>query len=319
MLGKLLSGIYKKTLFSRHDDDGSVFYFSYTDFPGLKREPYSINNQKGERLTGYFYSYDGCKTDSLVVFEHGMGAGHRAYMREIERIAKEGYLVYAYDHTGCTESEGENIRGFSGSLADLDAVMSTLFSDERYSGLKISVIGHSWGGFSTMNIGALYKQLHAIVAMSGFSSVKEMQKQVFPLLLRPFIKTVYKLEEKENPKYYDKKAIESLKNTDAKALIIHSDDDKTVSSEIHFKRLREALSDKENIRFLLVEGKDHNPNYTKAAVEYKNEFFKALKRRYKEKTLNTEEEKRSFNASFDFYRMTEQDEAVWKEIFKTIE
>ncbi len=319
MLGNFITKTYKKTLFSRHDDDGSVFYFQTEDFPGLLREPYSVNNQKGERLSGYFYHYEGYRDDALVVFEHGMGTGHRGYMREIERIAKEGYLVFAYDHTGCTESEGEHIRGFSGSLADLDAVISALLSDESYRNKKISVIGHSWGGFSTMNIGALHKELHAIVAMSGFSSVREMQKQVVPLILRPYLKVLYKIEERENPKHFDKNALESLKRTECKVLIIHSADDKTVSARLHFEPLRKALSNKDNIKFLKLDGKDHNPAYSKAAVEYKNKFFKELTRRRKEKTLSTDEEKRSFNAAYDFYRMTEQDEAVWREIFETIE
>ncbi len=318
MLGNIISNIYKKTLFSRHDDDGSVFYFSYTDFAGLKREAYSIKNQKGENLSGYFYFYDGYKEDSLVIFEHGMGSSHRSYMREIERIAKDGYLVFAYDHTGCSESEGEHIRGFSGSLADLDAVVSAILSDEKYSHLKISVIGHSWGGFSALNIGAFHKELYAIVAISGFISVKEMQKQVIPFVLRPFTGTVYKLEEKENPKYFDKNALDSLKNTEAKVLIIHSLDDKTVSCKMHFEKMYSELSDKDNIVFLSLERKDHNPTYTEAAVKYKNEFFKKLIKQRKNKALNTEEEKRSFNASFDFYRMTEQDEAVWAEIFNIL-
>ncbi len=318
MLGKLIADIYKKTLFSRHDDDGSCFYLSYTDFSGLKREPYTVVNQKSERLSGFFYYYDDYKSDALVIFEHGMGVGHRAYMREIERIAREGYLVFSYDHTGCTESEGEHIRGFGGSLADLDAVVTTLLEDAKYKNKRISVIGHSWGGFSTMNIGALHKELHALVAISGFISIKDMQKQVIPLILRPFSGSVYRLEEKENPDYFDKNAVESLKETEAKVLIIHSTDDRTVSSKLHFEKLYSELSDKENITFLSVEGKNHNPNYTKSAVKYKDEYFAELTRRRKAKTLSTEEEKRSFNAAYDIYRITEQDETVWTEIFNTI-
>lgn len=319
MFSNIIANIYKKTLYVRHDDDGSVFYFDACDFEGLHKDAFPLKNRRGEKLSGYFYYYDGYKEDSLVIFEHGMGIGHRAYMREIERIAKEGYLVYSYDHTGCSESGGEHIGGFAGSLSDLDAVVSALLNEERFKGKKISIIGHSWGGFSTMNIGAMHKELYALVAMSGFSSVERIQKQVFPKLLRPFTGGVYRLEAMNNPEYFDICAVDSLSNTDSKVLIIHSRDDKTVSFEKHFEYLREALSDKPNIRFLAVDGKDHNPNYTADAVEYKNEFFRELIRARKQKRLNTDEEKRFFKASFDFYRMTEQDEAVWCEIFKTLE
>ena len=112
MLCRFIEKLYKKTLYVRHDDDGSVFYFDSSDFEGLKKEPHPLKNRRGEHLSGYFYYYDGYKPDALVIFEHGMGTGHRAYMREIERIAREGYLVYSYDHTGCTESGGEHIGCF---------------------------------------------------------------------------------------------------------------------------------------------------------------------------------------------------------------
>ena len=55
------------------------------------------------------------------------------------------------------------------------------------------------------------------------------------------------------------------------------------------------------------------------AVVYKNAYIKDLKNRRKKGTLSTDEEKKNFNDQFDFHRMTEQDEAVCEEIFKTIE
>lgn len=319
MLPKFLEKMYRKTLFSRHDDDGTSFYFQISNFPGLKREEYSIKNQNGDLLKGYFYYYDGCKDDSLVIFDHGMGVGHRAYMREIDTLCKRGHLVYSYDHTGCTESEGTHIRGFSGSLADLDAVLSSLKNIPEIKRKRISVVGHSWGGFSTMNIGMFHRDLHAQVAISGFSSVKEMQKQVIPFFLRPFAGGLYEIEKEENPDYADVNAIDSLKATRAKVLIIHSIDDKTVSAKRHFYILQAALSGRDNIKFLIVNGKDHNPNYTRDAVAYKNGYMNDLNRRRKNNIISTEAQKKGFNAQYDFLRMTEQDLEIWDKIFETIE
>ena len=318
MLPKFIEKMYKGTLFSRHDDDGTLYYLSIDNFPGLLRKEYSIKNQNGHLLGGYFYYYEGYRTDSLVIFEHGMGVGHRAYMREIETLCKRGYLVYSYDHTGCTESEGEHIRGFSGSLADLDEVVSDLLSLEEIKNKKVSVVGHSWGGFSTMNIGALHKELHSLVAISGFSSVKAIQKQIVPLFLRPFVNGLFEIEKKENPSYAEITSYNSLKNTDAKVLIIHSDDDKTVNCKIHFDYLKSLLDDKDNIEFLKVAHKDHNPNYTEDAVLYKNKYINELKLLKKKGKLKSKEDFNGFNAKYDFYRMTEQDSALWKKIFETI-
>ena len=319
MLPKFLEKKYKDTLFVRHDDDGSIFYFSLSDFDGLKRREFSVKNQKDQTLKGYFYYYDGYRSDSVVVFDHGMGVGHRAYIREIETLCKKGYLVYSYDHTGCTESEGEHIRGFSGSLADLDAVISALKEHEDVKGKRLSVVGHSWGGFSTLNIGALHPDLHAQVAISGFSSVKEIQRQVMPFIFRPFLKGLYAIEDSENGKYAAMDAVESLKRTRARVLVIHSIDDKTVSAARNFYMMKALLTEKKNIEFLPVYKKDHNPNYTEDAVAYKNEYSRRLKQRLKEKSLSTPEEKKAFNDEYDFYRMTAQDEAVWEHIFRVLD
>lgn len=44
----------------------------------------------------------------------------------------------------------------------------------------------------------------------------------------------------------------------------------------------------------------------------------AVQRKTKKRELETDEQKVDFVASFDWNRMTAQDETVWKEIFKTL-
>jgi hypothetical protein len=43
-----------------------------------------------------------------------------------------------------------------------------------------------------------------------------------------------------------------------------------------------------------------------------------VQRKTKKRELETDEQKVDFVASFDWNRMTAQDETVWKEIFKTL-
>lgn len=318
-LDKYIKNRYTSTLFRRYDDDGTIFYFSEKDFPGLRKNPYTVKNQNGERLQGYFYSYDGADENQFVIFDHGMGNGHRAYMREIEMLASHGYTVFAYDHTGCTESEGKSIMGFAGSVSDLDHVVKALLRDEKHKNKKISVVGHSWGAFSTMNIAALNPEISNVVAMSGFVSVSDMQKQVVPKFLSFSQKSLYDLEREATPDYYHLNAIDSLRHANVNALIIHSVDDKTVSVKNHFYKLRNALSDKENVRFLLVSSKGHNPNYTEDAVKYKKCFFKQYSKNRKKGELSSEKAKAEFKDRFDWYRMTAQDPRIWEEIFRTLE
>ena len=316
IFSKQIEKMYSKTLFSRHDPDGTVFYFSYTDFPGLKCVPCEFKNQLDNTLKGAFYSYEGARDDVIVVFDHGMGAGgHRAYMREIEKLCKEGFCVLSYDHTGCAASEGEHIRGLSGSLADLDACISYIKKDGKLKGRELYVVGHSWGAFSTMNIVSYHPEVKKIVAMSGFISLKTMHKQLLRGPLALWRRTVFDLESRINSDYASANALESLKNTDAKVLLVYSKDDKTVSEKHHYRALQKALANRENVEILFVDdARGHNPNYTRDAVVYKNEFFRMLTEKKKLRELQTEDKKDSFVKSFDWYKITEQDEKVWQKI-----
>ena len=314
IFSKFIEKAYRSNVFARNDADGSVFYFSASDFEGLRAEPFSFLNSRGDSLNGNYYYYDGYRPDRLVIFDHGMGAGHRAYMKEIEMLARHGFKVFSYDHTGCSSSEGAGIRGLSGSLADLDDCIKAIKAEGVYSGNDISVVGHSWGGFSTMNVAAYHPDLHSLVAISGFISLPEMHKQLFAGPMALFRKTLLQVERAENGSYADTSAAESLRASRIPALIIHSEDDKTVSSKKHHHPLKEALSDVPTVEFILVDGKDHNPNYTAEAVKEKDIFFAALKKKKKAGELSTDEQKAAFVASFDWNKITEQDENLWQKI-----
>lgn len=311
--------VYEKMMLNRCDDTGNVFYFSHGDFPGLEREEYVFSSSKGHRLQGYIYSYADARKNHLVIFEHGMGAGHTAYMKEIERLCMGGYSVISYDHTGCMESGGENTGGLSQSLCDLNDLMNSLKADEKYKGYRFSVIGHSWGGFSSMNISSYHQDFSHIIVLSGFVSVEKMINSFFSGILKPYRKCIMALEEKSNPVFVNADGVKALQNTDAEVLLIYSDNDTLCKKEVHFDFLKSELDGKRNISFILEKDKGHNPNFTEDAVKYKDEFFALLTKKTKKKELETEEQKNSFRKSFDWHRMTAQDERVWKEIFRTLE
>ncbi|MBR2889195.1 MAG: alpha/beta fold hydrolase [Oscillospiraceae bacterium] len=308
---KQIEEIYRSNLFVRNDNAGGIFYFTPEDFPGLLVHPYAFPAKQGHTLQGWFYHYDNPIPGRLLVFDHGLGNGHRAYMREIELLAKSGYLVFAYDHTGCMESGGESTNGFAQSLCDLDACITALKQVPELEGRTISVMGHSWGGFSTMNIAALHPDITHVISMSGFVSVELIMEQTISGILAPYRKALLALERRSNPDYVDFDARESLKDTQAKVLLIYSSNDRTVSKNVHYDALQKALSGKPNIRFLLVHGKDHSPNYTADAVAYKNKFFEELTKAQKKKQLQTPAQQKRFMAGYDWHRMTAQDSRVW--------
>lgn len=319
IFAKQIEKMYRKMMFVRYDENDVTFYFSASDFEGLQQTPYSFKTKQGNTLQGYFYHYGSPEQGRIVVFDHGMGGGHRAYMKEIELLARHGFLVFSYDHTGCMESEGASVNGFSQSICDLDCCLSALKSDEKYSGMRLSVIGHSWGALACQNIAAFHPDVAHIVAMSGPVSVRHMLDQFFGGILGLYRKHIYELEKSTNPEYAVCDASQSLKNTDAEVLIIYSADDKTVSKERHFDVLKNALSEKKNVHFLLLDGKNHNPNYTADAVKYLGEYIASRTEKTKKGELADKDSAKRFVDSFDWDRMTEQDESVWDEIFKTLD
>ena len=319
IFAKQIEKIYRAQIFARCDNRRTVRYFSAEDFEGLECVPFPFVSSRGLKLQGYFYSYEGFDHSRLIIFDHGYGGGHRAYMTEIETLCRHGFRVFAYDHTGCMESEGESTLGLAQSLCDLNDALNALKAAEAYRSLKFSVIGHSWGAFSTLNIAAFHPDVAHIVAISGFVSVEKMVEQNFSGLLKPFRAHILELERKTNPKFAEICATDTLKSTNAQILLIYSSNDKMVKKEIHFDALKNALGGRENVRFILADDKGHNPNYTTDAVRYLGEFSADLAARVRKKKLVTDEQRSAFVASYDWRRMTMQDESIWQEIFNTLD
>ena len=319
IFAKKIEQMYRARLFKRYDDTGCVFYFSPDDFPSLNAEPYTFKSKKGDVLKGYFYSYGEPIANRLIVFDHGMGAGHRAYMKEIELLAKHGYLVFSYDHTGCFESEGAHTGGLSQSCSDLCDCITAIKSEEKYKNLKIAVMGHSWGAISTLNVSHFHPDLTHVIAIAGPISLKQMLASNFGGIMKGYAKHLYAVEETSNPTTASLDARESLLKTDAKILLIYSEDDPIVKKKFHYDALYTALSEKENVRFVLEKNKKHNPNYTEDAVAYMDSFFAELTEKLKKGQLTTDEAKKEFTASYDWHRMTAQDGRVWDKIFLTLD
>ena len=311
---KQVVNIFKRMMHSRCDDTQTVFYFSASDFPGLQQESYVFTAAAGHTLQGYLYQYENAMTDRLLVFDHGFGGGHRAYMKEIEMLCRQGYCVFAYDHTGCMESGGDSPNGFSQSLCDLNDCICAIKADARFAGCRLSVMGHSWGAFSTMNITALHPEITHIVAMCGFISAEEIIATFLAGPLKGYRKAVAELEKQSNPYFSQFNAIASLSATNANALLIYSDNDQ-LCRRVHYDKLKAALEKKANIRFLFVQNKGHNPNYTEEAVQYLTVFSKQRNAITRNKKA-TATDKEKFVASFDWNKMTEQDPAVWDVIIR---
>ena len=311
---KQIVNAYRAMAFTRCDDRGLAYYFSPSDFPGLQWEHYTFRSSMGHDLKGALYCYDAPRVDRLVIFDHGFGGGHRSYMKEIERLCRHGFLVLAYDHTGCMESGGESTNGMAQSLRDLNDCLTAVKQDPRFAGRELSVMGHSWGGFSTMNIAALHPEIRSVVVLSGFVSVPLLVNSYFGGLLRGYRKAILKLEQQVNPVFSAINGVESLNKTQASALLIYSDNDKLCRKKPHFDALMAGLKERESLELVLVGGKGHNPNYTADAVGYLGDYLAQVAKMTKRRRLESEEARKAFRESFDWDRMTAQDESIWERI-----
>ncbi len=317
---KTVLKIYKKTLLHRIDPNPCFHYFTKGDFPGLLSYDFEFKGHKGQLLKAHLYYRGEMRHDRVIFFDHGMGPGHTAYLREIALIAEHGYTVFAYDHTGTGASEGEHIGGFSQSLSDLNIAISELYKLEGFENASVSVIGHSWGGFSTMTVPALHPEVTHVIPISGFISPAAIQADNLDGFLKHYRKAVLELERSEFPELWSLGGIEALKSAKStRALIIHSEDDPVVKASSHFEVLRRSLAGAENVEFMLVTGKMHNPHYTKAAVDKKDSMSERCSLLTKKKKLRTKEEADAFKKSYDWLELTEQDPVVWDKIFAFLE
>ena len=313
-LGKAVEQRYAKIMRVRYDGGKTVKHLKAEDFEGLVTRDYSFLSG-GNRLSARFYYYPSPRRDVLLVFEHGLGHGHTAYMREIETLAKRGFLVFTYDHTGCMASEGENVQGFGRSPMDLDAALCALEKEEALSGRRLAVVGHSWGGFATLTVGHRHPDVAAAVAISGFRSVKAMMDQSLPLPLRFLGRRVARLEEAANGDYARLDAVECLKRGSVPTLVIHGDADGVVQYKRHFLPIQKAGIPSVTLR--TAEGRGHSPHYAEDAEAYMTAFFREEARLAAEGA--SEEERERHAAAMDLWRITRQDPEIWQEIFAFLE
>ena len=297
----IISHQYKKQFVCRYDKEVGIPYYSFSDFKGLKQETYSFVNSINIEIKYFFYYYDNYRTDKIVLFLHGLGPGHTAYLKEIEFLAKAGYKVLTLDYMGCEESQGKNMRSLNEPTRDVNDLLDYLKLDK-----PIVVVGHSLGGYTALNIINLRNEISKAVIMSGFLSIESLMK-VFAKS-KIIYKSVIKYEKKIEPDYFQISNLEYLKTTKDKIFFIQSDDDPMVPYSIALKEVEQI--DNPNIKTLRVTGKKHNPNYSLDAVNYMNEIFGQYNELLKKKKLRSDEDRINFFKDVSLTRLTEQDKDI---------
>ena len=300
----LVSKIYQKRMLHRYDKDGYTPYLSSENFSGLNKETYSFTNSLGANISYFYYYYENYNPNLIILFLHGLGPGHTAYIREIQTLAKMGYKVLTLDYMGCDSSGGDKMPSLNEPTRDVDELLN-------YLNLKtqIVVIGHSLGGYTAYNIINIRNELNKVVVMSGFLCPDVVLNYL--MKVKVFSKAIARYEKKVEPKYFPIDNYKYIKETKDRLLIIHSKDDPVVNYHAAIDPIVKANN--ANIEIVTVNGRGHNPNYSDRAAKIVTDVFSKY---YK---MKKEEDKEKLMKDQDVWAMTEQDPEIFNKIKAFIE
>lgn len=306
LLAYMILGLFlHHSLFGkRFTKDPIIKYYSIEMFDGLKSEPIDFNYNKG-KIRGNIYFYDKEKYNGIVVFSHGMFSCHQAYLQEIEYLAKNGFKVIGFDYYGVDLSDGKNLRGLGNSLACLDKVVFEVF--KLYKNEKIFVMGHSWGGYASLCISKYHPRLSGVVCMAPFVKATNLLKGLAPRALYPALPFFLLKDYFSCGRYIFENGINVLKDTNVNVMILHSKDDHMVKYYSNTYLLTEYVK-KDNVKYMILNGKKHNPDYSNEAIEYTNKVF------YELGQITNEEEKLEYRKSINYQLMGQLDSQVMDKI-----
>lgn len=288
----------------RYDGSPSYPYWRARDF-GLLEEKFSFYSGKW-RLSGSRYFIKGASPKALVVFFHGIGDGRASYIKEIASLAEQGYLVYAYDNTGCMESEGPCIYGLGQTNRDMTSFFSWLDNDKESQGLTRYVVGHSWGGYGALMATDPRFKAAKCVSFAGFTRPSSQYAAMTrPRFFAHFSFLIHLSLVFDIPHDGDKDAIKVMKSSKAKILYIQGDKDPMVPPSCGYQSISRAFVSNPRVEVWVRSGRSHQVYKTSSSERYIYELLdKGIASPLRNKGL-----------TMDLKKATEHDEEVWQRVF----
>jgi len=301
-------GLIMRAAFKKRGDGSPAFrYLQAEDFPLLVADPIQFLSNKKQILRGYLYHHASFTSfKELIVFCHGIGAGHTMYTTEINRLAKEGFLVMGFDYTGCALSSGSEMKSLIQAIVDLDFAFRYIDSRPDLKILKRYVVGHSWGGFVALS-SLLFKKHHVdkVVNISGFISqpsvIVSNRRYLCPLYPFFFMYGWWRYG-----RYATYNSLRALRKSEVPILSVQGKADRVIKPIYSNDQYAKIAKRKSNIAIYDVDDKGHLPYLTKRAEEYllKVNVDKAIAKRGSPVV----------QYDIDYKLITEEDEVVMKAI-----
>jgi hypothetical protein len=207
---------------------------------GLPYDEITLRTADGLRLSAWYVPAENAK--GFLIFCHG-NAGNISHRLDSMRIFHDLDLnVLIFDYRGYGRSEGEPTE--KGTYLDAEAAYDFLVNTQGAAPSRIIIFGRSLGSAVAAEL-AMRRSAGALIIESGFTSVPDLGKKLFPhmpvrLISRFHYATVEKVGRLGLPK-----------------LFIHSPDDEIIPYEQGRKLFEGAAGPKE---FLAIRG-DHNEGF----------------------------------------------------------
>lgn len=215
-------------------------------------------------LQGYLYHNRG---DTMVVIAPGFHAGGDDYIQQIKALLDYGYGVFAFDSTGSGESQGESCVGFPQELCDLNATLDYIEDNDKFGYRNIVLFGHSRGGYAVCCVLGYSHDISAVVSVAGINSAMEG-------IMEPSVDMVGPIAYSNYPFLWiyqsilfgvdvvNKNAVDEISSSSVPVLVIHGENDETVSKDEYsiYSHRQEIKSD--NVEFFLCDepGRDGHTN-----------------------------------------------------------
>lgn len=263
--------VFSKANYGEYDTNK---YLVYSDINKdlYKRETIKINSGKN-KLTGYIYGVK--NTKGLIIVSPGHRDCNDIKLYEIMYFVDAGWTVLCYDYTGCYNSEGDNMVGYTQSVTDLDAVLDYVESAKNFVNLPVMLFGHSLGAYASTAVLQYDHHITAVVSASGFDDPTEQWEHsiekytgIFGYVLKPYARIYISL------KLGDKahlSAINGINSTSIPVLVISGTNDEYYGGESKIFERRGSITNT-NCIFQLMNQKGHCGHYdyflTDAAIKY---------------------------------------------------
>ncbi len=265
--------IAHSVIFSRADYDmyDTRVLPVYDDFSGSKYPREQLSITSGESmLAGYLYGLGNDR--GLIVISPGHREPSDVKLPEITYFVDAGWTVLCYDYTGCYNSGGGSMRGYSQSVHDLDAVLSFAGADERLNELPVMLFGHSLGGYASAAVLNYGHDVKAAIIASAFDTPKEQWHYsierytgAFHTLLSPFTELYIELQYGEEKNL---SAIDGINAADIPVLAFNATDDVYYGgdSPVYTKR---GLIRNPGCNFISIDAGHYGYFLTEDALEYR--------------------------------------------------